>query len=89
MLDDIVGPKGRGYLPLVGTLGLFIWARNLSGMVPGLMAPTSNYNVTLGCAITVLGLLPLPGHPEQGIGPYLKHFAVPPGAPAGLRRSCC
>ena len=45
MLEDIVGPKGPQYLPLVGTLGILICACNLSGMVPGLMAPTSNYNV--------------------------------------------
>src|ERR671910_2958638 len=81
MLDDIVGPKGRRYLPLVGTLGILIWACNLSGMVPGLMAPTSNYNVTLGCAITVFVYYHFQGIKEQGIGAYLKHFAAPPGAP--------
>jgi F-type H+-transporting ATPase subunit a len=81
MLDDIVGPKGRRYLPLVGTLGVLIWACNLSGMVPGLMAPTSNYNVTLGCAITVFVYYHYQGIKEQGIGAYLKHFAAPPGAP--------
>jgi len=80
-LDDIVGPKGRRYLPLVGTLGILIWACNLSGMVPGLMAPTSNYNVTLGCAITVFVYYHFQGIREQGVGPYLKHFAAPPGAP--------
>src|SRR4051794_20197858 len=81
MLDDIVGPKGRRYLPLVGTLGVLIWACNLSGMVPGLMAPTSNYNVTLGCAITVFVYYHFQGIKEQGVGAYLKHFAAPPGAP--------
>ena len=84
MLDDIVGPKGRRYLPLVGTLGILIWACNLSGMVPGLMAPTSNYNVTLGCAITVFVYYHFQGIKEQGIGPYLKHFAAPPGAPVWI-----
>jgi F-type H+-transporting ATPase subunit a len=84
MLDDIVGPKGRRYLPLVGTLGILIWACNLSGMVPGLMAPTSNYNVTLGCAITVFVYYHFQGIKEQGIGAYLKHFAAPPGAPVWI-----
>jgi F-type H+-transporting ATPase subunit a len=81
ILDDIVGPKGRRYLPLVGTLGILIWACNLAGLVPGLMAPTSNYNVTLGCAITVWVYYHFQGIKEQGIGPYFKHFAMPPGAP--------
>jgi F-type H+-transporting ATPase subunit a len=80
-LDDIVGPTGRRYLPLVGALGVLIWVCNLSGMVPGLMAPTSNYNVTLGCAITVFVYYHFQGIREQGVGRYLKHFAAPPGAP--------
>ncbi len=35
MLDEWVGPTGRKYLPLVGTIGLFILVCNLSGLVPG------------------------------------------------------
>jgi F-type H+-transporting ATPase subunit a len=81
MLDDIVGPKGRRYVPLVGTLALFIWLSNMAGLVPGLMAPTSSLNVTLGCAITVFVYYHYHGIKEQGIGPYFKHFAAPPGAP--------
>jgi F-type H+-transporting ATPase subunit a len=80
-LDNIVGPKGRRYVPLVGTLALLIWLSNMSGLVPGLMAPTSSLNVTLGCAITVFVYYHYQGIREQGIGPYLKHFAAPPGAP--------
>ena len=80
LLDDIVGPKGRRYLPLVGTLACSS-ASNMSGLVPGLMAPTSNLNVTLGCAITVFVYYHFQGIKEQGIGPYIKHFAAPPGAP--------
>lgn len=80
-LDNIVGPKGRRYVPLVGTLALLIWLSNMSGLVPGLMAPTSSLNVTLGCAITVFVYYHYQGIKEQGIGPYLKHFAAPPGAP--------
>jgi F-type H+-transporting ATPase subunit a len=81
MLDDLVGPKGRRYVPLIGTLGLLIWVCNLAGLVPGLMAPTSNINVTLGCAITVWCYYHIEGIREQGIVAYIKHFALPPGAP--------
>src|SRR5262249_49262055 len=45
LLDDFVGPTGRKYLPLVGSLFLLILISNLAGLVPGLMAPTSNLNV--------------------------------------------
>lgn len=84
MLDDIVGPKGRRYVPLIGTLALLIWIANLSGLVPGLMAPTSNLNVTLGCAITVFVYYHIEGIRAQGAWPYLKHFMAPPGAPVWI-----
>ncbi|MCX6549749.1 MAG: F0F1 ATP synthase subunit A [Acidobacteria bacterium] len=81
MLEDIVGPNGRNYLTLVGTVGIFILFANLMGLIPGLMAPTSSINVTLGCALTVWTYYHIQGVKEQGLGAYLKHFAAPPGAP--------
>lgn len=84
MLEEWVGPTGRKYLPLVGTIGLFILVCNLSGLVPGLMAPTSNVNVTLGCAISVWVFYHIEGVRAQGLVKYLKHFAVPPGSPVVL-----
>jgi F-type H+-transporting ATPase subunit a len=81
LLDDFVGPKGRRYLPLIGSMFLLIWISNLAGLVPGLMAPTSNLNVTLGCALTVWVFYHVQGIREQGVVAYLKHFAVPPGSP--------
>jgi F-type H+-transporting ATPase subunit a len=84
LLDDFVGPKGRKYLPLVGSMFLLILISNLAGLVPGFMAPTSNLNVTVGCAITVWVFYHIEGVREQGIGAYLKHFVVPPGSPVFL-----
>jgi F-type H+-transporting ATPase subunit a len=84
MLDDWIGPKGRRYLPLVATLGIFILIGNYAGLVPGLMAPTSNINVTLGCALTIWVYYHVQGIREQGPLNYLKHFGAPPGAPLWL-----
>jgi F-type H+-transporting ATPase subunit a len=81
MLDDYVGPKGRNYLPLVGTIFIFILLGNLMGLVPGLKSPTSNFNVTLGCALTVFVYYQFHGFKEQGVVGYLRHFLAPPGAP--------
>ena len=81
MLHDYVGDKGPRYLSIVATMFVFILSANLMGLIPGLMAPTSNINVTLGCALTVAVYYHIQGVKEQGIGPYLKHFAAPPGAP--------
>jgi len=81
MLNDYVGHKGGRYLPIVATMFVFILTGNLMGLVPGLSAPTSNINVTLGCALTVWVYYHVEGIREQGLGKYLKHFAAPPGAP--------
>ena len=81
MLEQWIGPKGKKYLPLIGTLGMFILIGNYMGLVPGLMAPTSSINVTLGCALTIWVYYHFEGFREQGIVGYLKHFALPPGAP--------
>ena len=81
LLADFVGPKGPNYLPLVASVFVVILLSNLSGLVPGLMAPTTNLNVTLGCALTVWVYYHYHGFKEQGVVAYLKHFAVPPGSP--------
>jgi F-type H+-transporting ATPase subunit a len=84
MLHDYVGHKGPRYLAIVTTMFVFILSGNLMGLIPGLMAPTGSINVTLGCALTVAVYYHLQGLKEQGVGPYLKHFAAPPGAPIFL-----
>ena len=81
LLREWIGPKGPRYLSIIGTMGVFILVGNLMGLVPGLMAPTSSINVTLGCALTVFVYYHIQGVKEQGIFSYLKHFAAPPGAP--------
>jgi F-type H+-transporting ATPase subunit a len=81
ILVENIGPKGPKYLPLIGTIGIFIFVANMIGKVPGFMSPTSNINVTLGCAITVWVYYHAQGIKAQGIFSYLKHFAIMPGAP--------
>jgi F-type H+-transporting ATPase subunit a len=81
LLHDYVGHKGPRYLALVTTMFVFTLTANLLGLVPGLKSPTSNINVTLGCALTVAVYYHIQGVKEQGLGAYLKHFAAPPGAP--------
>ena len=68
---------------------------DLMGLVPGLKSPTSNFNVTLGCALTVFVYYQFHGFKEQGILGYLKHFLAPAGAPIwklsppDKRKLCC
>ena len=77
MIDDVMGPQGRPYLPLIATLGLFILAGNLMGLVPGLVGVTGNLNTNAACAIVVFVAYNWIGARKQGLIPYLKHFAGP------------
>jgi len=81
LLEEWIGPSGGRYLPLVATLGIFILMGNYMGLVPGLMAPTSSINVTLGCALTTWVYYHYQGIRAQGLFKYIWHFAAPPGAP--------
>lgn len=84
LLEEWIGPSGRRYLPLVFSIGFFILTANYAGLIPGLMAPTSSLNVTLGCALTVWVYYHIQGLKQQGVVSYLRHFAAPPGAPIFL-----
>lgn len=77
MLEEYVGHRGRPFLGLVATLGLFILVGNLLGLIPGLMAPTSNLNVTLGCAVVSFLFYNYQGIRAQGLVHYLAHFVGP------------
>jgi F-type H+-transporting ATPase subunit a len=81
VLEEAMGHKGRQYLPLLGTLFVFIWIGNMMGQVPGLGAPTSNVNVPFACAITLWLYYHFQGIKTQGILSYVKHFAIMPGVP--------
>lgn len=77
LLVDIIGEEGRRYMPLVATVGLFIFFCNILGLVPGFMSPTSKLNVTVGCALTVFVYYHWQGMKTQGVLKYLKHLTGP------------
>jgi F-type H+-transporting ATPase subunit a len=84
LIDDVIGPEGRRFLPLIATLGLYIFASNLLGLVPGFTAPTDNVNTTAACAIVVFFSYHWIGIRKNGLGPYLRHFMGPMPALAPL-----
>lgn len=75
-LDDIIGHRGREFLPLIGTLGFFILFSNLLGLVPGFLPPTDNLNTTVACALVVFFATHYYGVKTHGFK-YLKHFLGP------------
>src|SRR3972149_9166690 len=84
ILTDIIGESGRKYLPMIGTIGLFIFCSNMIGLVPGFMSPTSKLNVTAGCALAVFVYYHWQGMKGQGPPRYLQHFTGPIPALAPL-----
>jgi F-type H+-transporting ATPase subunit a len=77
MLEENVGHKGRAFLGLVGTLGLFILISNLLGLVPFFSSPTVSLNMPVGCALVTFLYYNFQGIRAQGVGPYFKHFLGP------------
>ena len=77
LIDDVIGPEGRRYLPLIATLGLFILTGNLLSLVPGMNGPTTNLNTTAACALVVFFSYHYIGVRKQGALTYLKHFTGP------------
>jgi F-type H+-transporting ATPase subunit a len=77
LVTDTIGPDGRKFLPVIGTVGVFVFTANMLGLVPGLMSPTSKLNVTLGCACVVFVYYHWQGMKAQGAFKYLKTFAGP------------
>ncbi len=76
-MKDMMGPKrAKRYFPLVGSLACFIFFANLLGLIPGFVPPTSNWNVTMGCALVVFVMFNYYGFKENGLG-YLKHLFGP------------
>jgi F-type H+-transporting ATPase subunit a len=77
LMKDMMGPKrAKQYFPLVGSLSVFIIFSNALGLIPGFTPPTSNWNVTLGCAAVVFVMFNYYGLKENGVG-YLKHLFGP------------
>jgi F-type H+-transporting ATPase subunit a len=81
VLEGNMGPKGRQYLPLLGTIFVFILFGNLMGQIPGLGSPTSNINVPFALALTLWLYYHWQGIKANGLIGYIKHFAVMPGVP--------
>lgn len=65
------------YLPMVGTLFLFISVSNLLDIVPGYHTPTGSLSTTAALAICVFFAVPIYGIAREGVLRYFKHYAQP------------
>jgi F-type H+-transporting ATPase subunit a len=75
-LNSIGHHWGDKFLPLLGTIFIYILVCNLFGLIPGFDSPTSNVNVTFSMAIPVFFIYQFMGFKVHGIR-YLEHFLGP------------
>jgi F-type H+-transporting ATPase subunit a len=77
MLEDIVGPHGLQYFPVVMTFAVLILVSNLMGFFPLFISPTSATSVTFALGLASFLYYNYIGIKENGIFGHLKHFAGP------------
>ncbi|HMF39254.1 MAG TPA: F0F1 ATP synthase subunit A [Polyangia bacterium] len=77
LMAGVMGEKAaKRYLPLVGTLFIFILFSNLLGLIPGFLPPTETLKTNLALSLSVFVLSHAFGVREHGLK-YFKHFLGP------------
>jgi F-type H+-transporting ATPase subunit a len=75
--ETIIGHGYERFQPFIACVALFILLCNLSGLIPGVQAPTSVPVVPLGVAVLVFIYYNFQGLRANGLVGYLKQFAGP------------
>ena len=73
----VLPAQTRQLLPFIATLWLFIVVANLSGLIPGVDAPTANLSTTAALAVMVFLSVHWFGIRSEGIRAYLRHYLAP------------
>ncbi len=76
-IEDVIRKDARPFLPLVGTLFIFLVAANLSGVFPGVEAPTGKIETPAALALIVFFSVHYFGIRARGLAGYLGSFAEP------------
>ena len=76
-IDEVTRKSPRPFLPLLGTLFIFLVAANLSGVLPGVEAPTGKLETPAALALIVFVAVHYFGVRARGPFGYLASFAKP------------
>lgn len=77
MIQDIIGPHGLKYFPIVMAFAVLILVSNLMGLFPLFMSPTAATSVTFALGLSSFLYYNYIGISENGIYNHLKHLAGP------------
>ncbi|MDA8230910.1 MAG: F0F1 ATP synthase subunit A [Magnetospirillum sp.] len=76
-IEDTIREDPRSFLPLIGTLFLFILAANLSEVLPGIHAPTARLETAAALALVVFLAVHVYGIRRRGLVAYVGHYLKP------------
>lgn len=76
-LQETMQTAPRPFLPLLGSLFLFILFANLAGLLPGVTAPTAYLETDAALALIVLLAIQVYGFRRRGTRAYLTSFIRP------------
>ena len=76
-IQEVIRKDPRPFLPILGTLFVFLVAANLSGVLPGVEAPTGKLETPAALALIVFASVHFFGVRARGALGYLASFAKP------------
>lgn len=77
LIKDALASDDRAYLPLIGTLFIFLILSNWIGIIPGLEEPTKDINTPLSLGVMGFFIWHFSGVRAKGVMEYIKEFFQP------------
>jgi len=74
--EEMIEHGATKYVPIIGTIFLFIFSMNTFGLIPGFVAPTMFPWVPMGMALAIIVFYHSAGIKANGFG-YIKQFLGP------------
>ena len=78
LMESVIGPSYKRYVPLIGTIALFIFVNNFISLIPGMRGGTDTMSTTFALALIVWIYFNFHAFRVQGIH-HLIHMANPIG----------
>ncbi|MBN2208250.1 MAG: F0F1 ATP synthase subunit A [Candidatus Coatesbacteria bacterium] len=77
LVKDALNREDRAFLPLIGSLFVYLLASNWIGVIPGLEEPTRDINTPLSLGIMGFFIWHISGMRAKGVFGYIKEFFQP------------